>query len=223
MRRYFLVVLLFFSTLNAEGLIGTKEKRLILKGKRIVELLCDRSKLPKAQGEIDSLAKKVLESKACGAIGDAKSRAVAYYLLNTELAKSKKPIAVPQSAKCPVCGMFVAKYPKWVALMVIDGKKYYFDGVKDMMKYYFFDQDFPYDRSKIERVEVTDYYTLEPIDATKAFYVVGANIYGPMGNEFIPFKTQKEAENFKQEHAGRVIVKMQEITPQMVLSLDRER
>ena len=223
MRLLAIYILLFTLVLQAHTITTAKEMRLILKGKKIVELLCDSTKLPKAQGEIDSLAKKVLESKACGAIGDAKSRAVAYYLLNSELAKSKKPLEVPKDAKCPVCGMFVAKYPKWAALMVIDGKKYYFDGVKDMMKYYFFDQDFPYDRSKIESVEVSDYYTLEPIDATKAFYVVGAKIYGPMGNEFIPFKTQKEAKNFKQEHAGRAIVKMQEITPQMVLSLDRER
>ena len=223
MRLLTLSILLFTLIVNAESLSSAKVKKLSLKGKKIVELLCDRAKLPKAQGDIDSLAQKVLQSNACGAIGDAKSRAVAFYLLNGNLAQSKKHLEVPEGAKCPVCGMFVSKYPKWAALMVIDGKKHYFDGVKDMMKYYFFDQDFPYDRSKIESVQVSDYYTLEPIDATKAFYVVGANIYGPMGNEFIPFKTQKAAENFKQEHAGRAIVKMQEITPQMVLSLDKER
>ena len=116
--------------------------------------------------------------------------------------------------------MFVYKYPKWAAHMVVNGKDFYFDGVKDMLKYYFFDKDFKYDRNKISKVEVRDYYTLESLNATKAFYVIGSKIYGPMGNELIPFKTQKEAENFINDHGGRVI-KFDQTTPQMVMGLDK--
>ena len=47
-------------------------------------------------------------------------------------------IEVPEDAKCPVCGMFVSKYPKWVAQIKIKMDIYhYFDGVKDMMKFLF--------------------------------------------------------------------------------------
>ena len=37
---------------------------------------------------------------------------------------------------CPVCGMFVAKYPEWIATIVFgDGTAVHFDGAKDMFKY----------------------------------------------------------------------------------------
>jgi nitrous oxide reductase accessory protein NosL len=133
---------------------------------------------------------------------------------------SKNHIAVPEKAKCPVCGMFVAKYPKWAGLMVIDGKKYYFDGVKDLMKFYIFDGDFPYDRSKITAITVTDFYTLESIPAKEAYYVTGSSLYGPMGNELIPFKTKEAAENFMRDHQGEAIVRFDQITPRMVMALD---
>jgi nitrous oxide reductase accessory protein NosL len=116
--------------------------------------------------------------------------------------------------------MFVAKYPKWAAEMVVDGKKHYFDGVKDMMKYYIFDGDFPYDRKKIEKMDVTDFYTLEAIPAKEAYYVLGSKLYGPMGNELIPFKTEQEAKDFIKDHGGDRIVRFDEITPKMVMALD---
>ena len=40
--------------------------------------------------------------------------------------------------KCPVCGMFVAKYPDFIATIKYrDGSWVFFDGAKDMFKYYF--------------------------------------------------------------------------------------
>ena len=119
---------------------------------------------------------------------------------------------VPKDAKCPICGMFVAKYPQWVALY--DGeKKFYFDGVKDMMKY-------AYARKlSSDKFYVSDYYKLSKLEATKAFYVIGSNVYGPMGNELIPFATQEEAETFSRDHNGQKDIAFDEITEAMVKSL----
>ena len=40
--------------------------------------------------------------------------------------------------KCPVCGMFVAKYPDWTAVITFrDGTSQFFDGAKDMFKHIF--------------------------------------------------------------------------------------
>jgi nitrous oxide reductase accessory protein NosL len=133
---------------------------------------------------------------------------------------TNKHLSVPSEAKCPVCGMFVSKYPKWAALMVVDEKKYYFDGVKDMMKYYIFDGDFPYDRSSISKMSVSDYYTLEEIPAQEAIYVLGSNVFGPMGNELIPFKSKVSAETFMEEHNGKSMHAFGEITDKMVMALD---
>jgi len=45
--------------------------------------------------------------------------------------------AVPARAKCPVCGMFVAKYPDWTASARFkDGTTYYYDGPKDMLSHF---------------------------------------------------------------------------------------
>ena len=121
-------------------------------------------------------------------------------------------IEVTKDAKCPVCGMFVAKYPQWVAMF--DGeKKFYFDGVKDMMKYYFSQ------KLSAEKLFVSDYYKLSKLQAEKAFYVMGSNVYGPMGNELIPFATQEDAQNFAHDHNGQKVISFDEITEIMVKNL----
>jgi len=121
-------------------------------------------------------------------------------------------IEVPKDAKCPICGMFVAKYPQWVALY--DGeKKFYFDGVKDMMKYAFAR------KLSSDKFYVSDYYKLSKLEATKAFYVIGSNVYGPMGSELIPFATQEEAETFSRDHNGQKVISFDEITEVLVKSL----
>ena len=121
-------------------------------------------------------------------------------------------IEVPKDAKCPICGMFVAKYPQWVALY--DGeKKFYFDGVKDMMKYAFAR------KLSSDKLYVSDYYKLSKLEATKAFYVIGSNVYGPMGSELIPFATQEEAQSFARDHNGQKIIAFDEITEALVKSL----
>ena len=40
---------------------------------------------------------------------------------------------------------------------------------------------------------MSDYYTLEEIPAKEAFYVLDADVFGPMGHELLPFKSQKSA------------------------------
>ena len=185
----------------------------IRKGKKIVDVFCDKDRL----SGLTTITKESLKTGGvCQNVDDEKLDAIIAYL-NSKKSITVKKIDVPKDAKCPVCGMFVAKYPKWACMMVIDGKKYYFDGVKDMMKFYFFDKDFVYDRDKIEKVLVQDFYTLEAIDATKAYYVIGSNMYGPMGKELIPFKNLKEAKNFLNDHKGEKIVKFKDITINMVI------
>ena len=45
---------------------------------------------------------------------------------------------IPSDTRCPVCGMFVAKYDVWITqLRINDDSVLSFDGVKDMMAFYF--------------------------------------------------------------------------------------
>jgi nitrous oxide reductase accessory protein NosL len=214
-----LLLITIISTIFANNLSDAKLKKLAIKGSKIAKVFCEDSKLPKDLKDIDDAVDKLKKSSACSNLNDNKLKLVGYYLLNKNHTHKLSKIDVPNGAKCPVCGMFVYKYPKWVALIELNGKKYYFDGVKDMLKYYFFDGDFPYDRAKIRKMEVTNYYTLEPIDAKKAFYVYDSKEYGPMGRELIPFSTLKEAKSFIADHGGE-LMKFEDITPKAVMALD---
>ncbi len=124
--------------------------------------------------------------------------------------------------KCPVCGMFVAKFPTWTAsAQVSDGTTYFFDGPKDMFSHYLNAGRYTPGKkqSDISSHAVKEYYTQKMIDARKAFFVVGSDVYGPMGAELVPFATQKDAASFLIDHKGKKILRFNEITPQTLKEL----
>ena len=87
------------------------------------------------------------------------------------------PVKPGPRDKCPVCGMFVAKYPDWTAEIVFsDGSVVYFDGVKDMMKYYLNLEKYNPRKAQadIQAVFVMDYYELEFTTDARPFTFPGA-------------------------------------------------
>lgn len=128
------------------------------------------------------------------------------------------------NATCPVCGMFVAQYPEWLAGVVYkDGHAHYFDGPKDMFKYLLDLSKYAPGHSKeqIQVILVTDYYGTAPMDAREAFFVAGSDVLGPMGHEFVPLANKEEAAEFSKDHAGKKTLRFNEITPAMLDALDR--
>lgn len=220
MNKFAIAIVLFATGLSAESISLAKIVKESQKGQKIVEILCDKKKLPSTNGTIEQLMSKIKTSKACPKLSKSKLKAVAYFVSNGSMELTKTHISVPADAKCPVCGMIISKYPKWAGFMQVGDKKHYFDGVKDMMKYYIFDADFPYDRKKITKFRATDFYTLESIAAKDAYFVLGSDVRGPMGNELVPFKTKKEAENFTNDHKGQKILRFLDITPKIAMALD---
>ena len=195
--------------------LALNEKRvpMAIKGKKIFETMCD-VKLQKEFNSIGEAKKYLIDNNTCKNLDSQMLQAVSIYLFEPILAADKsKMIEIPKDAKCPVCGMFVSKYPKWVVQIVLeDTHKHYFDGVKDMMKFYFNPAKYhSHSNEKISQINVTDYYSLELIDGKKAFYVIGSNIYGPMGEELIPFKNEEEAKKFMSDHFGKRILSFDEI------------
>ncbi|OQX60309.1 MAG: hypothetical protein B5M52_00370 [Helicobacteraceae bacterium 4484_230] len=204
-------------------MIGKKRSKMAAKGEKMYKSICRHTPLA-VFDSISDAKTYIVNSNICGQLDDKKYQAIALYLTskNKMLAKNVEPIKVPKDAKCPVCGMYISKYPKWAAQINIDGYTHYFDGVKDMMKFYFHPDSFHRNakRSMITGLLVSDYYTLKPLRAQKAWYVTGSNVYGPMGNELIPFETKEQAENFKNEHSGKRVLSFDEITESIVKSLD---
>ena len=124
---------------------------------------------------------------------------------------------------CPVCGMFVAKYPEWVATVLYKGgHAHHFDGAKDLFKYLL---DMPqwapgHKKEDIANIGVTEYYGLTLIDAHSAWYVIGSDVLGPMGHELIPLETQADAEEFLRDHAGQRILRFDDVGYPLLINLD---
>jgi copper chaperone NosL len=139
------------------------------------------------------------------------------------LANEVKPLKPSKEDKCPVCGMFVAKYPDFLAQIIFkDGSYAFFDGVKDLFKYFFDIKKYnpSKDLSDIVAIYVADYYSLNPTDGRKAWYVVESDVYGPMGKELIPFEKEDEAREFMKDHEGKLLVRFDEVTPSLIKGLD---
>ena len=144
-------------------------------------------------------------------------------LLSPSTGGERKPVKPSPKDKCPVCGMFVAKYPDFVAEIIFkDGTYAVFDGAKDMFKYYFNLRKYnPAKRVEdIDFVYVTDYYSLTLIDGYRALFVIGSDIFGPMGRELIPLEKEADAKEFMKDHKGKSILKFKEISYEAVKSLD---
>ena len=134
-----------------------------------------------------------------------------------------KPRKAGPNDKCPVCGMFVAKYPDFAAQVQFrDGSTVHFDGAKDMFTYYLNLSRYAPGKkpADITAVFVTSYYDVKMVDGRTAFYVVGSTVYGPMGRELIPFARESEARDFLKDHKGKSIIRFRDVTPAVLRPLD---
>lgn len=150
---------------------------------------------------------------------------VVHLLLTNPLAgeeTSAGPLKVGEKDLCPVCGMFVHKYPNWIAQILFDDGTYaFFDGAKDMFKYYFELTKYnpKMTRDRILSIWVTNYYTTGLIDGRNSYYVVGSDVLGPMGRELIPHKSEKAAGHFAKDHGADKILRFHDIDLNLIESL----
>ena len=205
-------------------------KKIYPMGKKIFIKKCNQDIKISSFAKINRL-KYALKNRFCKRLKPKQLQAVTLYLWDVKRLKSIKTddiIKVLKDEKCPICGMFVYKYPKWVAQIFFKDKNrtyhYSFDGVKDMMKFYLKSVDNKeyknFKKKSITKMLVSDYYTQKSIDATFAFYVIGSDIFGPMGKELIAFKSYLDAKIFKKDHRGVKIIKFKEINKSLISKLD---
>lgn len=111
--------------------------------------------------------------------------------------------------RCAVCGMFVAPYANWVAVVEFrDGSRAFFDGPRDMFVYFF---GLPKYKSgakteDVAAIYVTEYYTTRRLKAEDVCFVVGSDVMGPMGNELVPVQGRDNAATFRRDHGGTKIM-----------------
>lgn len=134
-------------------------------------------------------------------------------------AQSVEPRRPGRRDACPVCGMYVAPHPEWLAQIVFDdGSVLFFDGCKDLFKYLVARDRFAPDRRGAEPVSifVTSYYDGTAIPAREAHYVIGSDAYGPMGVELVPHPSAEAAQEFLRDHNGSRVVRFDDVTTQLL-------
>lgn len=121
--------------------------------------------------------------------------------------------------RCPVCGMFVYKYPKWAAGIIFkDGSRYFHCCPKCMLHNLNHVQKYQpgKKREDIVQVWVTEYYTTRRMDAGEVSFVIGTKLIGPMGLDLIPIKGAEAAATFLKDYKGEEILPLQDITPEII-------
>lgn len=203
---------------DTEAIKKKKVKKIYPMGKKIFEKKCSQDIDTTKYIEINELKADIQNSKLCKPLKEEQLQALALYLWEVkrfgDLDDVKGKIHVTYDEKCPVCGMFVYKYPKWAAQIFYADMHYSFDGVKDLMKYYFEHKD------GISKILVTDYYSQKAIEARDSYFVQGSDVYGPMGDELIPFEKLSDAKTFSMDHKGVKVLRFDAISADEVRKLD---
>jgi nitrous oxide reductase accessory protein NosL len=131
---------------------------------------------------------------------------------------------IPDSARCPVCGMYPARFPRWAAQTLFkDGAAHFFDSPDD--QFAFLQGMNRHDKSHtLDDVAisfVSDFETGRWIEAQQAFFVHGSSAVGPMRDADLPaFATHTSAGAFASSHGGKVLT-FQQVTPERVRSMSR--
>lgn len=133
-----------------------------------------------------------------------------------------EPRSVPADARCPVCGMYPARFPHWAAQAIYrDGAVQFFDSpvnlhvfLDDVSRY-----NGAYGKADIAATFVTDVTSGNWVESAGAHYVHGSNALGPMRDGNLPAFTEREAaERFAAERGG-VVLSADQITPEILRSL----
>jgi len=210
-----------------------KQKKVYPMGKKLFMKACNQNVDMTNFVNINELKAYLREKRICKNLEEKKLQAVSLYLWEVKRFEDDKKdslqINVGKEEKCPVCGMYVYKYPKWATqLYFIHGDHehhFSFDGAKDMMKFYLNPKKWGnyelYSKDKISKILVLDYYSQKTIDATKAYFVTSSDITGPMGHELIPFEHKSDAITFKKDHFGKEILRFEEINSSKIENLGR--
>lgn len=134
------------------------------------------------------------------------------------------PRPIPAGARCPVCGMYPARSPRWAAQSIFkDGASHSFDSPIDL---FFFLQrvshyDSRYTSADVAANFVTDFESGQWIEASSAFFVQGSHVLGPMRDADLPaFASREAAETFARNRGGKTVT-FTDITPELIASLNR--
>lgn len=117
--------------------------------------------------------------------------------------------SVPTDARCPVCGMYPARFPGWAAQVIFaNGDAQFFDSPLSLLRYLERVPAYVPGRSAADIVAhyVTDVDSGRWTGAQAAFYVHGSSARGPMRAGNLPAFTEcQAAKRFAAQRGGQVL------------------
>ncbi len=110
------------------------KKRAYIVGKKVHKKRCNNIDLDNYI-EINELIADIKYNKICGQLKDTYIEPLSLYLWKKKsgsyIEQIGDKIRLRKGEKCPVCGMFTYKYPKWASqIFYKDGSHFSFDGIK---------------------------------------------------------------------------------------------
>jgi len=119
----------------------------------------------------------------------------------------------------------VYKDPAWVCKIVRkDSKEFYFASPKSLMEFYYNPEKRPeakiVDNNDIKDIVVTDYKTLNAINAKYAFFVYGSHKISQAGDDLPAFKNISDAKKFMENNNGRRILTFNELKHSLIQLLN---
>ncbi|MDT7833678.1 nitrous oxide reductase accessory protein NosL [Aquabacterium sp. OR-4] len=113
---------------------------------------------------------------------------------------------VPADARCPVCGMFAARHPRWAAMAIFDdGAAQFFDTPAHLLLYLQNPARYQPGRSAqaVRAMHVANHQGGGWLALAQAVLVHGSRVHGPMRTEDLPaFADADAAAAFIARHGG---------------------
>jgi nitrous oxide reductase accessory protein NosL len=135
----------------------------------------------------------------------------------TNWAFSQSP-EIESNKKCPLCGMYPARYPKFNCQIVFkDGGYEAFDSAIGLLVYLHFPDKTGMELKPVAGIYFKDYLKGGWLEADRAFFVTGSEIRGPMGVQFLPVDSEQAAEELKKQGQGKDIIHFKMINRQYLI------
>ncbi len=128
-------------------------------------------------------------------------------IVKRRLKKGKIVEPIDNQDKCPVCGMFPARYPKEKCQIQTKGKEvHHFCSTQCMFAFLADSAKYAGKKTAPFLMWVIDRETGAWISARTAYYVIGSSQKGPMGKEAFTFDKIAAAKAFVQNNGGKAVI-----------------
>jgi len=118
-----------------------------------------------------------------------------------------EPKKIAPDKQCPVCGMYPARYPRFNCEIIFnDGSYEAFDSALCLLTYLLFPEKIQVKPKPVSEIFFKDYLKSKWLEADRTYFVIGSDLTGPMGKEFIAVDSLAAAKRLKKDEHGRDII-----------------